>query len=107
MERVELLTVAEAFQLSGIGLTFMPDFPVPDQWKNRIEEITVVTPTGSRFEALAQFNMAHFNIRDSDVSVERRWRVVVTLPTITKDRVPSGSRILVSPDTRRALLGDA
>ena len=107
MNRVELLVVVDTFQLTGIGLTFMPDFAVPPQWKNRAEEVTVVTPTGLSFEAPAQFNITHFNIRDPSVSADRRWRVLVTLPATSKDRVPIGSRILVSPETRAALRADA
>ena len=107
MERVELLTVKDSFQLSGIGLTFMPDFSVPRNWQNVVERIVIETPDGRQFEAVAQFNMTHFNIKDPEASVDRRWRVLVTLPNTPKDQVPLGSRLLVSPEIRNALLGGA
>jgi hypothetical protein len=107
MEPVELLTVTDSFQLSGIGLTFMPDFSVPKGWKNRVQQIIVATPDGRQFEAVAQFNMTHFNISDPEATVDRRWRILVTLPDTTKEQVPLGSRLFVSPELRDALLRDA
>jgi hypothetical protein len=104
MIRVELLTVEDSFQISGRGVVVIPDFSVPDGWKNRTETITVARPDGRQFEATAQFSMSHFHIPDQQVSIDRRWRVVVLLPQRTKEEVPAGSRIMVSPDTRDAIL---
>ena len=105
MERVELLSVEERFQLSRIGLVVVPDFSVPSgRWKNFSETVVVVRPDGHEFEATAQFNMSHFNIPDLNVSVDRRWRVVVSLPDGKKEDVPIGSKILVSRETRNAVL---
>jgi hypothetical protein len=87
MKTVELLTVIDRFQLTGIGLTVMPD--------------------GRQFEAVAQFNLTHFNIKDPQASVGRGWRILVTLPTTLKDQVPLGSRFFVGPEVRDALLRDA
>lgn len=91
MKRVELLRVIERFQLSGIGLAIAPDFPVPVGWKNQHEKILVATPT-EEFETIAQVNMTHFNIRDINVDVDKRWRVVVSLPDVLKEHVSIGSK---------------
>jgi hypothetical protein len=80
MNRVELLTVEERFQLSEIGLTLAPDFPVPPgKWKNIQSKASVVCPNGSQFEATVQLNMTHFNVPDPSAPIEKRWRVLITL----------------------------
>ena len=94
MNMVELLEVTDAFQLSGIGLTLMPDFPVPaNGWKSTSLAIELLTPEGSVMAARAQFNITHFNIKDPNAGVERRWRVVATLPELHKSQVPIGTRL--------------
>ncbi len=105
MQRVELLTVVDTFQLNHIGLTLMPDFAVPNgTWKNRSEPVTVITPNGQELEAAAQFNMTHFNIRDPNAPVERRWRVVVSITSLHKHQVPIGSKVMVSSEVKNAVL---
>ena len=104
MSRIELLTVEDSFEISGPGVVVTPDFSVPDSWKNRTENVTIVKPDGVRYEATAQFSMSHIRISDAKVSSDRRWRVVLLLPDRTKDDVPVGSRILVSPEVRAAIL---
>jgi hypothetical protein len=104
MQRVELLTVQERFQISW-GLTLLPDFPIPGgRWKNREERVLVVPPDGDEFEAPAQLNMVHFNIRDPEASADQRWRVVVSLLSVEKERVPIGSKVFVSPEVKDAVL---
>ena len=107
MKPVELLTVAERFQLSGIGLTLVPDFPVRDGWKNVLEQVVVVAPDGKEITAQAQLHMMHFNFGSAptDEQRTRTWRVVVSLLDVEKAAVPIGSRVLVSPATHRAVLG--
>jgi hypothetical protein len=104
MSQIELLTVEDSFQITGRGVIVIPDFSVPNGWKNRTESVTVAKPDGLELEAKAQFNMAHFNIPDPQVSIDRRWRIVVMLVDRSKDEVPVGSRILVSPEVREAIL---
>ncbi len=107
MERVELLTVEDCFQIGGL-VVLRPDFSVPNgRWTARAETVLIVRPNGERFEAAAQFSMSHFNISDPSVSIDLRWRVVISLPSCTKDQVPIGSKILVSPQMRDALLNTA
>ncbi|MFN7573028.1 MAG: hypothetical protein ACK5TK_16490 [Betaproteobacteria bacterium] len=105
MERVELLTVEECFLLNGVGLVLAPDFSVPrEKWRSRLEQVLVITPEAHQFEAQAELLLTHFNVGDSVAPLDRRWRIVITLPALTKERVPVGSRILVSPKVRNALL---
>ena len=105
MDRVELMTVQDCFQISGFGLILVPDFSVPDgHWKNFETQVSVVTPAGHRFDTEAKFNVSHFNIRDPEVSIDTRWRVVVVLPSVDKQAVPVGSQLLVEPGVRHAVL---
>ncbi|MDR0777037.1 MAG: hypothetical protein LBE81_10440 [Azonexus sp.] len=108
MNRVELLTVTEGFQLSGIGLMLTPDFAVPPGWKNISEEIWALLPDGTEFKAQAQFNKWHFNFGRTPTAEQqqRAWRIFVSLPEANKMDVPAGSRLLVSPELRLAILGD-
>ena len=48
--------------------------------------------------------MSHFNIRDPNVSVDKWWRVVVSLPELKKVDVPIGSKILVYSEVKDAVL---
>ena len=105
MEHVELLNVEERFQITNAGLVLVPDFSVPNGcWKNFSETVVVVRPDGQTLETLAQFNMSHFNIPDPSVQIDERWRVVVWLPNAKKEEVPIGSKVLVSRETRNAVL---
>jgi hypothetical protein len=111
MERVALITVETTFCLRSETyperciLIVHPDLSVPPTgWKERSETVTVVTPDGREFEATAQISLSHFNIRDPAASIDRRWRVTISFKDITSDNVPDGSQILVSRETREALL---
>ena len=103
MNAVELLTVEASFTLSEWGIVLVPDFPVPDGWKDRTETVTVVQPNGEKYDATIRLSKAHFNIPDPRVSLEKRWRVVARLPNWKKE-VPVGSKILVSQEVRDAIL---
>jgi hypothetical protein len=103
MNRVELLTVKDSIQISGRGVVVIPDFSVPDGWQNRTDSVTVAKPDGHQFEAKAQFSMSHANVSGSQISIDKRWRVVLILLDRTKDELPAGSRILVSPELRDAI----
>ncbi|MDA8909178.1 hypothetical protein N9I65_03275 [bacterium] len=89
-----LLKVVDRFQIEHRGLLLAPDFSVPDgKWSGQTHPVTVELPDGTRFGTQAQFQLSHFNIRDPDVSIDRRWRVTVSLPDIQKDQVPVGSKV--------------
>jgi hypothetical protein len=102
MDLVELLTVADRFQLSS-GLVLMPDFSVPKGWRPRSETVLIVKPNGESREARAWLAVAHFYIRDPAVSADRRWRLVVCLPTMTKEEVPIGSKVMVPQSLRASM----
>ncbi|MEJ2694912.1 MAG: hypothetical protein P8166_18320 [Candidatus Thiodiazotropha sp.] len=98
MALAELLTVEKVFQLQDIGLTIVPDFPVPRTgWKNGAYRVRVVKPNGEQLDADANFHICHFNIRDPSVLLDRRWRVMISFPSMTKVDLPEGSKILGDP----------
>jgi hypothetical protein len=108
LPRAELLTVEAAFQIESVGVVVVPDFSVPRGWKDRSETVLVAKPDGQHYETTAQFNAAHFNVAidpaDERGSIDRRWRVVVSLPNRRKEELPSGSKIMVSCELRDLLL---
>jgi len=115
MERVLLITVertsclrSETHPERGV-LVVEPRLRVPrDGWKERTEAVLVLRPDGHELEATAQISLSHLNIRMSerDDTVDQRWRVSVWFYGLTGDDIPDGSKILVSRDTRDALLSN-
>ena len=101
-ELVELLTVAEHFQLNS-GLVVVPDFSVPDGWRNRSDNVTIALPDGKRRAAKASLAAVHFRIPDPAASLDKRWRLVVSFPTMTKELVPIGSKVMVPVSLRSAI----
>ena len=102
MERVALITVERTFCLRSDAhpercvLVIHPDLSVPPAgWKERSETVAIVTLDGREFEAAAHISLSHFNIRDPDVESDR---------FVSGHDVPDGSKILVSHETRNALL---
>lgn len=101
---VELLQVDDCYTLAGRGMLLVPDFPAPEGWKNCTESIRVVVPGGGEFDTTAEFMITHFNIADPAVTSDRRWRVVVRAPDLSKEQIIPGSLILVSSTLRDRLL---
>jgi hypothetical protein len=101
MSRVELLTIKDCFLIEGRGVVVIPDFSVPDGWKDRTDTVAVTKPDGQQYQATAQFNMSHFRMLDPKAS---GWRVVMLLPNGKKEDLPVGSKILVSQEIRDAIL---
>lgn len=99
----ELLTASDHFDITGRGLVLLPDFDVPMGWRNRSTSVLVVTPGGEQSEFSAQLELTHFNIRDPDMGVSRRWRASVSLPTASKSAVPIGSKLLCESELKAAL----
>jgi len=104
MSRVELLTVEDCFLIEGRGVIIIPDFSLPDGWRDRTESVAVTRPDGQQYEAAAQFSMSHFKLLDPKASIDKRWRVVVLLLNRKKEELPVGSKILVSQEIRDAIL---
>jgi hypothetical protein len=95
MAQTELLTVKQVFQLQGIGLTVAPDFSIPKAgWKNGSHRVRIMKPNGEQLDADANFLIWHFNIRNPSAPLDQRWRVIISFPSLTKDDLPAGSRIL-------------
>jgi hypothetical protein len=107
MNTVELLTVEDCFEISGRGVVAIPNFSVPHGWKDRIDTVVVAKPDGRQYEAVARFVMSHFNLVDPKASVDKSWRVVVLLSDRMRQELPVGSKILVSPQVRDAILPHA
>ena len=104
MSAVELFTVEDCFEIGSLGVVLRPDFSAPNgRWKARSDTVTVVRPDGEQFETTAEFKLWHFNISYPTVSIDRRWRVVLSLPGRTRGELPLGTRILVSQEMRDAL----
>jgi hypothetical protein len=99
------MQVEECFALTRIGLTLIPDFPVPqhEKWKNFDTQVLIITPNGEQKEFQANFQRWHFNFGEPGVDISRRWRIVVSLPSASKEDAPVGSRVLVTPDIKQAL----
>lgn len=94
MDYIELLVVEERFQLTSDMLIVVPDFPVPKgRWTDLEGDVEINTPDGDKFIAAARLTLAHFNIRDPDVIAEKRWRVLLKLPGLSKEQIPVGSRV--------------
>lgn len=114
MEQLELLTVEHTFYLSKPGVQMLilsPKFMMPKNWNKhgwseREEAVTVIRPDGNRLPATAQINVTHLNIRDPDVPIEARWPITVWLTDRSEDEVPIGSKIMVDPEVRAAILGE-
>jgi len=114
MEHCELLIVEHTFYLERPGvqmLVLSPTFTMPKNWSERgwserKEPVTVQRPDGSTLPATAQINVTHLNIRGADVPLEARWPITVWLTDRTEEEVPIGSKILVDPEVRAAILGE-
>ena len=108
MHPAKLLTVIETFMIEGRGLVVAPDFSVPTNgWKDNAQEVTVLTPSGQSFSALARFQTSHYNIRDPKASMDKRWRVTLLFPDKTKLVIPIGSSIWTSNELYAALVNKA
>jgi len=113
MERVPLITVEKTFCFRSelhperCVLIIDPRLRVPpDGWKERTETVSILRPDGREFEATAQISLSHLNIKmeHRDLTMDQRWRVTISFQGMTSDDVPDGSKILVSQETRDALL---
>jgi len=114
MERVALITVERTSCLRSdihperCVLIIHPDLSVPPAgWKERSETVAILKPDGREFEATAQISLSHLNIKIEDrhlSTIDQRWRVTISFQGMTSEAVPDGSKILVSQETRDALL---
>lgn len=113
MDYVELLSVERTSWLKKGGVQMLiidPGFPLPDSWKEcgwirRTDYVIVVRPNGSEIAATAVIGMTRSGMRRF-MPVEGRWRITMWLTDRTPQEVPNGSKVLVSPEVRNAILGD-
>jgi hypothetical protein len=114
MQHLELMTVERTLFLSRPGLQMLVLTPClkvfmgrsAPELVQRQERVTVIRPDGSRIAATAQINTIHVNIADPHAPIEDRWPIRVWLTDRTEEDVPVGSRILVDPTVRAAILGE-
>jgi len=108
MTSIELLTISDYFQLPKIGLVLAPDFSLPRAgWTNFASEVVVERPDGSQLPTTAKFSQTHFLIKDPSVPIDKRWRITVSLPGLTKRDIPIGSKVLVAPEAAARILPGA
>jgi hypothetical protein len=114
MQHLGLMTVERTLFLSRPGLQMLVLTPClkvfmgrsAPELVQRQERVTVIRPDGSRIAATAQINTIHVNIADPHAPIEDRWPIRVWLTDRTEEDVPVGSRILVDPTVRAAILGE-
>jgi hypothetical protein len=107
MSRMELVTVEDCFLIEGRGVAVIPDFSVPDGWKDRTETVLVTKPDGQHYKAVAQFSLTHYRLLDPKSAMDRRWRIVLLLQSKQKDDLPAGSKVFVSHEVTDLLLPKA
>jgi hypothetical protein len=103
MDLVELLTVEQHYQFAD-RLLVLPDFSMPLGWKQRSDTVVVVTPNGQRRDVEANLWVIHLYTGDRSAPADKRWRLQVSFPTMCKEEVPIGSKIMVAPSLRAAML---
>jgi|SRR5215467_512318 len=105
MAQTDLLTVERVFQLQDIGLTVLPDFLVPKAGrKNGTHRVRVVNQmaSNSKLTPTSMSGISTFAIHLQPP--DERWRVVISFPSLTKDDLPTRSRILGDPTMAATLL---
>lgn len=80
-----LLTVEDTFLISGRGLVVVPDIEPAAHARNFAGAVTLEPPACVSFETHAEFSWTHF--RPSGM------KCLLTLPGLSKESVPIGSRI--------------
>lgn len=104
MDEIELLTVEDSFEISGRRVIVIPDFSVPERWKDRVDSVSLVTPAGRKIATRARFNLSHFSLSVPNAPMDKRWRIVVLLLDCGKEQVTVGSKLLVPLDVYRAIM---
>lgn len=107
MDKVELMKIEETYKIEGRGLILAPSFELPPsgKWENITEQVLIQTPRGEEIIADAMFSVAHLNVKDPNVSISKRWPLIVSLNGISKENVPVGSLVFVSIETKYAVAG--
>lgn len=104
MDWVELLVVAECFELEQHGVVVKPDFPCPEgNWEARVLDVEIVRPNGGRHQMSARIAVWHFEFSDPTISSDRRWRLVVSFPDMMKSDLPIGTMVMVPPALKAAM----
>ena len=101
MNNVKLMTVEDRFVIQSRGVVLIPDFPVPTQWTDRTEPVTIVSPNGNRISVSAMFMLTHYSYAEPRPG--QSWRIVILVPDLAKEDIPIGSVVFTAPETRDLL----
>ena len=104
----KLIEVIDHFQLTNIGLTVAPDFSIPEngKWNDYHTEVKVITPNGHESIHKVHIGSWHFNIRDPEVSIDKRWRIILSFPESNKEQIPIGSEIYATKQDYTNITGE-
>lgn len=91
-----LLQVQDTFQVTGRGLVVVPDIPVAPGFANFTDTVAVEPPASEPFQASADFFLSHFS--------PGGFKLLITLPGLSKGSLPIGSGIFVSDSAAGRLL---
>jgi hypothetical protein len=88
--KVELLRVADVFNLTHQGLVCAQFFQLPTtgEFHTFTAVVTIQPPNRTAFDVDASFSVTHFKISDLAVPAEKCWQIVICLGKISKDSVP-------------------
>ena len=101
-----LLQVEDHFVIEGRGLVLLPLLDVPVRGCDSLPfsaDVLIRRADGTEEYFTMRFAIEHFTLHGGG----SRWGICPHLPTATKESVPKGSLIFVSPDTKRILLGES
>lgn len=103
---VQLMTVAENFQLEEGGVVLAPDFPLPtgNGWREYTFFVEVVSQSGGRSKFRAVASPVHHLVRDPAI-LGGGWRLTIILPGAKKKDIPIGCKVLCSVPTHQRLFG--
>jgi hypothetical protein len=103
---MHLLSVEDRFELKDGGVMVAPDFALPanSSWKDYTFLVTVTYDDGTSKSLRAITTPVHLLVRDPSVA-RKGWRLVVSLPSASKDDVPVGSKLHCSLESCERLFG--
>jgi hypothetical protein len=97
-----LLTVEDHFLIEGRGLLVVPAGDLPDLgFRTFSTEARIQRPDRTEITTVVRFELQHLRL----IGGGSKWNIAVVLPEATKESVPIGSRVVVSPDDRERLRG--
>ena len=103
-ETEPLLVVEDHFLISGRGLVLLPVLQVPPEdrrFKTFSDTVLLRLPDDSERRFHADCRLEHF----SRPAGKGSWNILVLLPHATKEDVPVGSKLFVTPEAHDRIRG--